>query len=98
MKSYFPTSFNSEKIFEKMIEYIVKIYGINCKNKWIGYLTTGLTLSIFLSLAFPVIYAKNSSNKTNEFFFILLMSTFCASKILNYLAIKYNSSNLFHLN
>jgi hypothetical protein len=81
-----------------MIEYIVKIYGINCKNKWIGYLTTGLTLSIFWSLAFPVIYAKNSSNKTNEFFFKLLMSKFCASKILNYLAIKYNSSNLFHLN
>ncbi len=81
-----------------MIEHILKIYGINCKNKWIGYFTTGLTLSIFSSLVIPVIYANNSSNKTNEFFYKLLMSTLCASKILNYWAVKYNSDNIFDLN
>ncbi len=81
-----------------MIEHILKIYGINCKNKWIGYFTTGLTLSIFSILVIPVIYTKNSSNKTNEFFYKLLMSTLFVSKILNYWAVKYNSGNIFHLN
>jgi hypothetical protein len=81
-----------------MIEHIVKIYGINCKNKWIGYFTTGLTLSIFSSLVIPVIYAKNFRNKTKEFFFKLLLFTICASKILNYFVVKYNSTKFFEPN
>ncbi len=90
---------NSEKISRrKMIEYILKIHGINCKNKWIGYFTTGLTLSIFSSLMIPVIYAKNFNNKTIEILFKLLISTLCASKIINYFLIKNNSNNLFKLN
>ncbi len=32
-------------MFKKMIEYMLKFYGINCDNKQIGYFTTGLTLS-----------------------------------------------------
>jgi hypothetical protein len=81
-----------------MIEHIVKIYGINCKNKWIRYFTTGLTLSIFSSLVIPVIYAKNFSNKTIEILFKLLMYTLCVSKIINYCLIKNKSNNLFQLN
>ncbi len=81
-----------------MIKHILKTYGINCNNKWIGYLTTGLTLSIFSSVVMPVMYSNNFSNKFNEIFFKPVLSTVCVSKILNYLVIKHKSNNFFRLN
>ncbi len=81
-----------------MIEHILKIYGINCNNKWIGYLTTGLTLSIFSKVVMPVMHYNNFSNKFSEIFFKTILSTVCVSKILNYFVIKHKSNNFFRLN
>jgi hypothetical protein len=94
-------SLNVQKICQffsiiKMIEHIMKFYGINSNNKMIGYFTTGLILSIFLSFLFPLIFANNFGNNSKEFF-KLFLTMFYTSNILNYLIIKYNSAKLFQL-
>ncbi len=80
-----------------MIEHILKIYGIDCHNKWIGYFATVLTLSIFSSLVFPVIYVKNFSYILTKYLYKFLILTLCISKIITYFVIKYNSSKYFQL-
>jgi hypothetical protein len=74
-----------------MIEHILRFYGINCVNKWIIYFTTGLSLPIFLTLVIMLISLKNFNDLTIEFFNKLFLLTHCASRLLSYLLIKYNS-------
>jgi len=81
-----------------MIENILKLYGINCNNKWLGFFTTGLTLSAFSTTLCTLIFFKSSDNEIRDLFFKLLFSAHCASKLINYLLIKYKSSELFELN
>ncbi len=81
-----------------MIEHILKVYGIDCDNKWIGYFATVLTLFIFSSLIFPVIYVKNFSYILTKYLYKFLILTLCISKIITYFVIKYNSSKYFQLN
>ncbi len=81
-----------------MIEYIVKFYGINCHNKWIRFLTTGLTISLFSTSILMLNLTKSSTNNTNNLFFILFSLLCNTSKLFNYLLIKYKSTELFELN
>ncbi len=84
-------------MFKKMIEYILKFYGINCDNKWIGYFTTGLTLSSFSTAIFILIIFKSSDNIIIEIFFKLLILVSVSSTLFNYFMIKYKSTELFEL-
>ncbi len=81
-----------------MIEYIFKFYGLFCDNKWIGYLTTGLTLSIFSTPIFTLKFLQIFNSNTDEIFFKLFIFLLSLSKIFNYLIIKYKSSQLIELN
>ncbi len=81
-----------------MIEYILKFYGIFCDNKWIGYLTTGLTLSAFSTPIFALKFLHIFNSSTSEIFFKLFLFLLSLSKISNYLIIKYKSSELIELN
>ncbi len=81
-----------------MIEYILKFYGVFCDNKWIGYLTTGLTLSVFSTPIFALKFFQIFNSNTNEIFFKLFLITLFVTKIVNLLIIKYKSSQLIELN
>ncbi len=81
-----------------MIEIILKFYGINCNNKWIGYFATGLTLSVFSATLFMLNLVKSSEDLTREIFFKIIILISIASKVFNYLMIKYKSTELFELN
>jgi hypothetical protein len=81
-----------------MIEYIFKFYGLFCDNKWIGYLTTGLTLSAFTIPIFALKFVQIFNSNTNEILFKLFMFLLSLSKISNYLIIKYKSKQLIELN
>ncbi len=81
-----------------MIEIILKFYGINCNNKWIRFFATGLTLSVFLTTIFMLNPVKSSEDLTREIFFKIIILIFIASKLFNYLMIKYNSTEIFELN
>ncbi len=81
-----------------MIENILKFYGINFNNKWFGFFTTGLTLSAFSTTLCTLIFFKSSDNEIRDLLLKLLFSVHCASKLINYLLIKYKSSELFELN
>ncbi len=79
-----------------MIEHILRFYGINCDNKWIRYFTTGLSLPIFLTLVIIdiLISIKNCNDFTTQFLNKLFLLTLCASRLLSYLLIKYNSPQI----
>jgi hypothetical protein len=81
-----------------MIEYIFKFYRIFCDNKWIGYLTIGLTLSAFSMPIFALLFSKSFNSNTNEIFFKLFLFLLSLSKISNYLIINYKLSELIVLN
>ncbi len=81
-----------------MIEYILKLYGINCQNKWFGFFTTGLTLSLFSSTFFILKFLKSPTDITSEVLFKLFLIINIVSKLFNYLMIKYKSTELFELN
>ncbi len=81
-----------------MIEYIFKFYGLFCDNKWIGYLTTGLTLSAFTTPIFALKFVQSFDSSTNEIFFKLFLFLLSLSKMSNYLVIKYKSNQLIELN
>ncbi len=81
-----------------MIEYIFKCYGLFCDNKWIGYLTTGLTLSAFTTPIFALKFVQSFDSNTNEIFFKLFLFLLSLSKMSNYLIIKYKSNQLIELN
>jgi hypothetical protein len=71
-----------------MIEIIVKFYGINCENKWIGYFACGLTLSLFSTNIFILIFTEISTNIISEIFIKFCLSITISTKLLNYLIIK----------
>jgi hypothetical protein len=80
-----------------MIEIIFKFYGFNCDNKWIGYFLTGLTLSVFSTVVFMLIFIKSSSDMTSEVFYKSCLIISIIIKLVNYLAIKYKSTEIFEL-
>jgi hypothetical protein len=81
-----------------MIEYILKLYGINCNNKWIAFFTTGLALSSFSTAFFVLKIVKSSDNYEIEVLFKLFLLISITSNLFNYLIIKYKSTKLFELN
>lgn len=81
-----------------MIEYIFKFYGLFCDNKWIGYLATGLTLSVFSVTIFAVKLFESFNSNTSEFLLKLSIIILFVTKIVNLLIIKYKSSQLIELN
>ncbi len=81
-----------------MIEYILQFYGIFCHNKWIGYLATGLTLSVFSGTIFAVKLFESFNSNTSEFLLKLLLIILFVTKIVNLLIIKYKSSQIIELN
>ncbi len=81
-----------------MIEYIFKFHGIFCENKWIGYLTTGLTLSAFSTPIFALNSSQSFNSNTSEFLLKLFLIILFVTKIVNLLIIKYKSSQLIELN
>ncbi len=81
-----------------MIEYILNFYGIFCDNKWIGYLTTGLTLTVFTSTIYGLKLIQSFNTNKNEFLFKLFLILLFVTKIVNLLIIKYKSSQLIELN
>jgi hypothetical protein len=80
-----------------MIDYILKFYGINCNNKWIGYFATGISLSFF-STMISLLFVKSYKDVKSEVFFKIFFSISFASKLFNYLIIKYKSTDIFELN
>ncbi len=81
-----------------MIEYIFQFYGIFCHSKWIGYLATGLTLSVFSGTIFAVKLFESFNSNTSEFLFKLFLVILFVTKIVNILIIKYKSNQLIELN
>ncbi len=81
-----------------MIEYIFQFYGIFCYNKWIGYLATGLALSVFSGAIFAVKLFESFKSNTSEFLFKLFLIILFVTKIVNLLIIRYKSSELIELN
>ncbi len=81
-----------------MIEYILKFYGIFCYNKWIGYLATGLTLSVFSGSIFAIKLFESFNSNTSEFLFKLFLIILFVTKTVILLIIKYKSSQLIELN
>lgn len=81
-----------------MIEHILKFYGINCQNKWFGYFMTGITLTLFLTVIYYLIFFKNSNHILNEIILKLCLSISFVSKVFNYLMIKFKSTEIFELN
>ncbi len=77
-----------------MIEHMLKIYGINCNNKWLGYFTTGISLSFFSTMISLLLFVKSYEDIESEIFFKISF----ASKLFNYLVIKHKSMKLFELN
>jgi hypothetical protein len=80
-----------------MIEIILKFYGFNSDNKWIGYFVTGLTLSVFSIVVFSLIFVKSSSDMTSEVFVKSCSIISITTRLVNYLAIKYKSTEIFEL-
>jgi hypothetical protein len=68
-----------------------------CNNKWIGYLTTGISLSFFSTLISLVIRQKLRRRHKWSIFQNIFSISF-ASKLFNYLIIKYKSTDIFELN
>jgi hypothetical protein len=81
-----------------MIEYIFQFYGIFCYNKWIGYLATGLILSVFSGAIFAVKLFESFKISTSQFLMKLYLIVLLVTKIVNLLIIKYKSSQLIELN
>ncbi len=38
-----------------MIRYMITIFGINCKNQWVTYFLTGLTIMVFSLLLIQIL-------------------------------------------
>jgi hypothetical protein len=81
-----------------MIEHVLKFYGINCNNKWIGYFATGISLSFFAALISLLLFVKSYDDIKCEIFFKIFFSISITSKLFNYLMIKYKSIHIFELN
>jgi hypothetical protein len=81
-----------------MIEYVFQFYGIFCHNKCIGYLATGLTLSVFSGAIIAVKLFESFKSNTSEFLLKLLLIILFVTKVVNLLIIKYKSSKLIELN
>ncbi len=80
-----------------MIEHILKFYGINCENKWFGHLMTGITLTLFSTEIYYLIFYKNSNHILSEIILKLCLSISFASKLFNYLMVKFKSTEHFEL-
>jgi hypothetical protein len=80
-----------------MIDYILKFYGINCNNKWIGYFATGLTLSALSTVILILIFFKISDNIIIAILVKLMILISISSTLFNYFMIKYKSTELFEL-
>jgi hypothetical protein len=81
-----------------MIEILLKIYGINCENKWFGYFASGLTLSLFSTLIIISILTEITDNIRSGIIIKLCLLMSISSKLFNYLIIKYKSKEIFELN
>jgi hypothetical protein len=82
----------------EMIEYIMKFYGINCNNKWIGFSAAGLALSSFSTAVFVLKIVESSDNFKIKIIFKLFLFLSIASNLFNYLWIKYKSTEIVELN
>ncbi len=80
-----------------MIDILLKFYGINRANKWIRYFASGLTLSVFSTIIFMIIFIEFSDNITSEIIIKLCLSISISSKIINYFMIKYKSTEILGL-
>jgi hypothetical protein len=81
-----------------MIEIVLKIYGINCENKWFGYFASGLTLSLFTTLIIVALLTEIAENQRNGIIIKLFLLMSILSKLFNYLIIKYKSTEIFEMN
>ncbi len=63
-----------------------------------GYLATGLTLTIFSGTIFTVNLFESFNSNTSEFLWKLFLTILFVTKIVNLLIIKYKSSQLIELN
>ena len=73
------------------------IFGINCKNKWIGSFLTGITLSIFSLIVNQIIAHISFGDEIK----ILILKISCAivfvSKLISFIVLKFKSTKIFEL-
>jgi hypothetical protein len=80
-----------------MINYLLMIFGINCKNKWIATFLTGITLSIFSLIVVQIIAHISFDDEIK----IITLKISCAivfvSKLISFIVLKFKSTKIFEL-
>ncbi len=80
-----------------MINYLLMIFGINCKNKLIGTFLTGITLSIFSLIMVQTIVHISFGDEIEILIFKISSAIVVASKIISFIPLKFKSTKIFEL-
>ncbi len=80
-----------------MINYLLMIFGINCKNKWIATFLTGITLSIFSLILVQIITHISFGDEIKILIFKISCAIALVSKITSFILLKFKSTKIFEL-
>ncbi len=80
-----------------MINYLLMIFGINCKNKWIATFLTGITLSIFSLILVQIITHISFGDEIKILIFKISCAILLVSKISSFILLKFKSTKIFEL-
>jgi hypothetical protein len=80
-----------------MINYLLMIFGINCKIKWIATFLTGITLSIFSLIVVQIIAHISFDDEIKIIILKISCAIVYASKIISFIVLKFKSTKIFEL-